>query len=133
MLPQYIPLHVAESILFVGKAIRILRNPSKSFKSHLRSHDQQYMKQETMSQEMLIPDSELKESFSELLDHQGSELLPQSEIEKIASLIETLKVLLSFIILVRGDRYTFRFYFSACQFSFIQLLKNILKTLFQKR
>ena len=69
------------------------------------------MKQETMSQEMLIPDSELKESFSELLDHQGSELLPQSEIEKIASLIETLKVLLSFIILVRGDRYTFRFYF----------------------
>ena len=92
MLPQYIPLHVAESILFVGKAIRILRYPSKSFKSYMGSHDQQDMKQETMSQKELVPVSELKDSFSKLLDTHGSELLPEAELEKIASLIETLKV-----------------------------------------
>ncbi|CAL0300253.1 unnamed protein product [Lupinus luteus] len=33
MLPEYIPMHVAESILFAGKAVRVLRNPSPSFQS----------------------------------------------------------------------------------------------------
>ncbi|KAH1108028.1 hypothetical protein J1N35_011796 [Gossypium stocksii] len=32
MLPEYIHIHAAESILFAGKAIRILRNPSPGFK-----------------------------------------------------------------------------------------------------
>ncbi|KAK1284934.1 hypothetical protein QJS10_CPB20g01980 [Acorus calamus] len=33
MLPEYIHMHVAESILFAGKAIRVLRNPGPAFKS----------------------------------------------------------------------------------------------------
>ncbi|MCE5167352.1 Gamma-tubulin complex component 4, partial [Datura stramonium] len=31
MLPEYITMHVVESILFAGKAVRVLHNPSPSF------------------------------------------------------------------------------------------------------
>jgi gamma-tubulin complex component 4 len=123
MLPQYIPLHVAESILFVGKAVRVLRNPSKSFKSHVGSHDQQYMKQETMSQKVLFPNSELKDSFSELQDNQGSELLPQSELEKIASLIETVKVDCSTFVYILGSCFC-----SLSIFFYTALCKNVLRS-----
>lgn len=91
MLPQYIPMQVAESILFVGKAVKILRNPSRSFKSHWRGYEQQDMKYDPMPEELLIPIFHPKSSFSELLDHQGPKLLPQSQIEKIALMIQDLK------------------------------------------
>ncbi|CAH1434134.1 unnamed protein product [Lactuca virosa] len=63
MLPEYIPLHVAESILFAGKAIRVLRNPSSAFRSVDAKH-------------------------TKLM---GDELLPQSEADKIESMLQNLK------------------------------------------
>ncbi|CAI9300297.1 unnamed protein product [Lactuca saligna] len=63
MLPEYIPLHVAESILFAGKAIRVLRNPSSAFRSVDAKH-------------------------TKLM---GDELLPQSESDKIESMLQNLK------------------------------------------
>lgn len=63
MLPEYIPMHVAESILFAGKAIRVLRNPSSAF----RSADARHKK--------LMAD----------------ELLPQLEADKIESMLKNLK------------------------------------------
>ncbi|KAH6559292.1 hypothetical protein KP509_1Z015200 [Ceratopteris richardii] len=84
MLPQYIPSQVAESVLFVGKAVRILRNPSKSFKSHQHETELQNGRGTTSH-------THSKASFSSKLSHQGSELLPQSQVEKIASLLQGLK------------------------------------------
>ncbi|KAI3741789.1 hypothetical protein L1987_59466 [Smallanthus sonchifolius] len=63
MLPEYIPMHIAESILFAGKAIRVLRNPSSAF----RSVDARHKKL------------------------MGDELLPQSEADKIESMLINLK------------------------------------------
>eukprot|EP00249_Psilotum_nudum_P007651 c20720_g1_i2 orf=155-2389(-) len=68
MLPEYIQLQVAESILFVGKAMRVLRNPSKAFKNQMAACQLQGM-----------------ESYRE------PELLPQSEADKISSAIQDLK------------------------------------------
>ncbi|XP_071718909.1 gamma-tubulin complex component 4-like [Rutidosis leptorrhynchoides] len=63
MLPEYIPMHVAESVLFAGKAIRVLRNPSSAF----RSVDARHKKL------------------------MGDELLPQSEADKIELMLTNLK------------------------------------------
>ncbi|KAK9055835.1 hypothetical protein SSX86_026920 [Deinandra increscens subsp. villosa] len=63
MLPAYIPMHIAESILFAGKAIRVLRNPSSAF----RSVDARHKKL------------------------MGDELLPQSEADKIETMLINLK------------------------------------------
>ncbi|XP_076888588.1 gamma-tubulin complex component 4 homolog [Bidens hawaiensis] len=63
MLPEYIPMHIAESVLFAGKAIRVLRNPSSAF----RSVDARHKKL------------------------MGDELLPQSEADKIESMLINLK------------------------------------------
>ncbi|KVI12459.1 Spc97/Spc98 [Cynara cardunculus var. scolymus] len=68
MLPEYIPMHVAESILFAGKAIRVLRNPSSAFRSvDALSHQARHKKL------------------------MGDELLPQSEADKIESMLKNLK------------------------------------------
>ncbi|XP_076942672.1 gamma-tubulin complex component 4 homolog [Bidens hawaiensis] len=63
MLPEYIPMHIAESVLFAGKAIRVLRNPSSAFRSVDAGH-------------------------KKLM---GDELLPQSEADKIESMLINLK------------------------------------------
>ncbi|KAK1412515.1 hypothetical protein QVD17_33830 [Tagetes erecta] len=69
MLPEYIPVSVAESVLFAGKAIRVLRNPSPSFQSvDVLTH-------ETRPQTVLT----------------GDELLPQSEADKIESRLKNLQ------------------------------------------
>lgn len=68
MLPEYIPMHVAESILFAGKAIRVLRNPSSAFRSvDALTHEARHKKL------------------------MGDELLPQSEADKIESMLKSLK------------------------------------------
>lgn len=100
MLPQYISMQVAESILFVGKAVRILRNPSKSFKSHQRVLELQDAKQASMHEEVLSGNFHAKGSFLEMLDHRGPKLLPQSQVEKIALMIQALKVILFVILFV---------------------------------
>lgn len=99
MLPQYISMQVAESILFVGKAVRILRNPSKSFKSHQRVLELQDAKQASVHEEVLSGNFHAKGSFLEMLDHRGPKLLPQSQVEKIALMIQALKVIL-FVLLI---------------------------------
>ncbi|KAI5078166.1 hypothetical protein GOP47_0007990, partial [Adiantum capillus-veneris] len=96
MLPQYIPSQVADSILFVGKAVRILRNPSKSFKSHQQGLGLQNSREVTSREDILSSNSYSKGSFLDILDHQGSELLPQSQVEKVALLIQALKEMPSF-------------------------------------
>lgn len=91
MLPQYISMQVAESILFVGKAVRILRNPSKSFKSQWKGYAQQETKNLTVPpQGVLLPISCAKDSL-QMTGYQGPELLPQSQVEQIASMIQDLK------------------------------------------
>ncbi|EFJ37238.1 hypothetical protein SELMODRAFT_77770 [Selaginella moellendorffii] len=65
MLPDYIQLPVAESILFVGKAVRVLRNPSAS--------------------------SSLTKQYSFSGAYEGPELLPKEEAEKIGSLLRELQ------------------------------------------
>lgn len=90
MLPEYIHMRVAESILFAGKAIRVLRNPSHAFRFQDAAHSQQ------------IPKGNQKFQFTERFSFQnepsddkeltGEELLPQSEADKIEAMLSDLKV-----------------------------------------
>ncbi|KAF5931360.1 hypothetical protein HYC85_032233 [Camellia sinensis] len=89
MLPEYIPMRVAESVLFAGKAVRVLRNPSPAFRF----------------QDACVPSTETKRItknsriygtlfFPEepSLDAKiGEELLPQSEADKIEAMLQNLK------------------------------------------
>ncbi|XP_024982197.1 gamma-tubulin complex component 4-like isoform X1 [Cynara cardunculus var. scolymus] len=83
MLPEYIPVQVAESILFAGKAIRVLRNPSSAFRSV-----------DVLSHQATGPQT-LKESLrnepSSNTKLTGDELLPQSEADKIESMLKNLQ------------------------------------------
>ncbi|XP_076940729.1 gamma-tubulin complex component 4 homolog [Bidens hawaiensis] len=83
MLPEYIPASVAESVLFSGKAIRVFRNPSSSFRSvdvltHQQTGPQTY--KESLRKEPLLNTSLT-----------GDELLPQSEADKIESRLTSLQ------------------------------------------
>lgn len=71
MLPEYVSMPVAESILFAGKAIQVLRNPSPAVQFH-GAPSQQHI------QTMLT----------------GEGLLPQSEANKIESTLQNLQVLM---------------------------------------
>ncbi|KAF3436460.1 hypothetical protein FNV43_RR23552 [Rhamnella rubrinervis] len=89
MLPEYIHMRVAESILFAGKAIRVLRNPSHAFWFQDAAHHQQ------------IPKGNQKFQFTERFSFQnepsadkeltGEELIPQSEADKIEAMLSDLK------------------------------------------
>lgn len=91
MLPEYIPMHIAESILFAGKAIRVLRNPSPAVQLHDPASHQQMPK-----------GSQRHSGFSGKLSVQknsvvkniliGEELLPQSDADKIEFMLQELKV-----------------------------------------
>ncbi|CAH1447516.1 unnamed protein product [Lactuca virosa] len=81
ILLEMLPVCVAESILFSGKAIRVLRNPSSSFRyvdvlSHQTTDPQTFKKS-------------LKKEHS-LNTTLGDELLPQSEAGKIDSMFKNL-------------------------------------------
>ncbi|WJX13674.1 Gamma-tubulin complex component 4 [Trifolium repens] len=89
MLPEYIPMRVAESILFAGKAVRVLRNPSPSF----LSRDDVYPQ---------VPKSLPKiHGFAGRFNFQREpiinsgvqveDLLPQSEADKIENMLLDLK------------------------------------------
>ncbi|XP_052172126.1 gamma-tubulin complex component 4 [Diospyros lotus] len=89
MLPEYIPMRVAESILFAGKAVRILRNPSSAF----RFQDTAYHHQKPRGPQRF-------QGFSDRFSFQkepsldakiGEELLPQSEADKIEAMLQDLK------------------------------------------
>ncbi|KAL8149077.1 gamma-tubulin complex component 4 homolog isoform X2 [Apium graveolens] len=80
MLPEYISMRVAESILFAGKAVRVLRNPSPTF----CFQDILKGSQNSMG---------LKSQKESLLDTKsiGEKLLPQVEADKIESMLQDLK------------------------------------------
>lgn len=83
MLPEYISMRVAESILFAGKAVRVLRNPSPTFCFQDKPKGSQ-------------TSPGFKGHFSSQKDTKsiGEKLLPQVEADKIESMLQDLKVFL---------------------------------------
>lgn len=90
MLPDYIQMRVAESILFVGKAVRVLRNPSPSFQSQKAGPHQQSRASNRL-QGVTGSFSFQKESFLAGRPSHDAKLLPQSEADKIAAMLQELK------------------------------------------
>ncbi|KAL5701301.1 Gamma-tubulin complex component 4 [Ranunculus cassubicifolius] len=90
MLPDYIHMRVAESILFAGKAIRVLRNPSPAFRC-----------QDVISHHHILKESTKVQGFTGRFGLQkepsvdkkmnNEELLPQSEADKIDAMLLDLK------------------------------------------
>lgn len=90
MLPEYVHMRVAESILFAGKAIRVLRNPSPAFQFKDPIHNQQIPKGAQKNQVSTGRFPFQKESFEDT-NLIGEELLPQSEADKIENMLRDLK------------------------------------------
>ncbi|WOH01579.1 hypothetical protein DCAR_0520963 [Daucus carota subsp. sativus] len=84
MLPEYISMRVAESILFAGKAVRVLRNPSPTFR---------FQDIPKGSQTSLGSKGHFSFQRESLLDTKsiGEKLLPQVEADKIESMLQDLK------------------------------------------
>ncbi|KAF9609548.1 hypothetical protein IFM89_016909 [Coptis chinensis] len=93
MLPDYIHMRVAESVLFAGKAIRVLRNPSPAFKYRdVVSHHQ--ISRETHKIQGFTGRFALQKEPSVDKKMIGEELLPQSEADKIDAMLQELKCFL---------------------------------------
>ncbi|KAL2227778.1 gamma-tubulin complex component 4 [Sesamum indicum] len=90
MLPDYIPMHIAESILFAGKAIRVLRKPSHGIQFQGAPPYQQIQKGSQKAQGFSGRLSLQKDTSVETL-LTGEELLPQSEADKIEAMLQDLK------------------------------------------
>lgn len=91
MLPEYIHMRVAESILFSGKAIKVLRNPGRSF----RQQDTVLHPQFTRSLNELLTIVKHTESHKDTVDDvrmMEEELLPRSDEDKIICMLKDLKV-----------------------------------------
>ncbi|GJN36006.1 hypothetical protein PR202_gb24829 [Eleusine coracana subsp. coracana] len=90
MLPEYIHMRVAESILFAGKAIRVLRNPSSGAKLEESFNQSQHSKGSHRMQSFIGGSSAPKElpNFSNI---SAEELLPQAEADKIDAMLKELK------------------------------------------
>ncbi|XP_042375540.1 gamma-tubulin complex component 4-like [Zingiber officinale] len=90
MLPEYIHMRVAESILFAGKAVRVLRNPTTNFRL-----------QESFMRQLVLKGSSRVQSYIETFSSQrevspamnliAEDLLPQSEADKIDAMLKELK------------------------------------------
>jgi hypothetical protein len=91
MLPEYIHMRVAESILFAGKAIRVLRNPSPGATLQEPVNQSQNSKGSHGMQSFVGGSGAPKElpSFSNI---SAEELLPQAEADKIDVMLKELKV-----------------------------------------
>ncbi|MED6121398.1 Gamma-tubulin complex component 4 [Stylosanthes scabra] len=88
MLPEYIPMRVAESILFAGKAVRVLRNPSPSFQSGDAVYPQipkSFQKIHGLAGRFHFQRDPLINSGM------GEDLLPQNEADKIEAMLLDLK------------------------------------------
>lgn len=90
MLPEYITMHVVESILFAGKAVRVLRNPSPGFQFKDGSSHQQIQRAFQRTQGYTMTISFQNNSLDKMLI--GEDLLPQAEADKIESMLQDLKV-----------------------------------------
>ncbi|KAK2965172.1 hypothetical protein RJ640_019927 [Escallonia rubra] len=90
MLPEYIPMGVAESILFAGKAVGLLRNPSPAFRFHdVLSH--QHIPRGSQTSQVYKGRFYMQKEPSLDTKPTGQELLPQSEADKIESMLQDLK------------------------------------------
>ena len=84
-------MRVAESILFAGKAIRVLRNPSPSFR---REDALYHLQMPRGSQKLQGLTGRFSFQKEPLMDAKlmGEELLPQTEADKIEAMLLDLKV-----------------------------------------
>ncbi|CAM8980751.1 unnamed protein product [Rhodiola kirilowii] len=90
MLPDYIQMRVAESVLFAGKAIRVLRNPSSKFHFQPADSREQILKGSLKSLGSAGRFAQQNESLIEkekITDY----LLPQSEADRIETMLQNLK------------------------------------------
>lgn len=94
MLPEYIPMRVAESILFAGKAVRVLRNPSPSF----QSGDALYPQMPKSFQKIHGLAGRFHFQREPIVNSGigGEDLLPQDEADKIEAMLLDLKVSVSY-------------------------------------
>ncbi|KAM3401010.1 hypothetical protein ACQJBY_005682 [Aegilops geniculata] len=90
MLPEYIHMRVAESILFAGKAIRVLRNPSPGATLLEPTNQSQTLKGSHRMQSFTGGSGALKElpNFSNI---SAEELLPQAEADRVDAMLKQLK------------------------------------------
>lgn len=89
-------MRVAESILFAGKAVRVLRNPSSSFRLQESFIHQPILRVSQKGQGFcggLTPQKELLKEMNLIAE----ELLPQSEANKIEIMLQELKVFYIFL------------------------------------
>lgn len=91
MLPEYIHMRVAESILFAGKAIRVLRNPSPGATLQEPFNQSQNSKGSHRMQSFIGGSGALKE-LPNFCNISAEELLPQAEADKIDAMLKELKV-----------------------------------------
>ena len=84
-------MRVAESILFAGKAIRVLRNPSPGATLLEPTNQSQTLKGSHRMQGFTGGSGALKElpNFSNI---SAEELLPQAEADKVDAMLKQLKV-----------------------------------------
>ncbi|RZS08119.1 hypothetical protein BHM03_00039054 [Ensete ventricosum] len=93
MLPDYINMRVAESILFAGKAVKVLRNPTSSFRLQESSVRQSVLKGSCRVQGFLGTFG-LEREITQSTNLIAEDLLPQSEADKIDSMLKELKAAL---------------------------------------
>ncbi|PIN07213.1 Gamma-tubulin ring complex protein [Handroanthus impetiginosus] len=92
MLPEYIPMHVAESILFAGKAIRVLRNPSPAVQFQVApTHQHMHKGSQRVQGFTAAGRFSIQKDTSAQTISIGEELLPQSEADKIEAMLQDLK------------------------------------------
>ncbi|KAK9275158.1 hypothetical protein L1049_022417 [Liquidambar formosana] len=91
MLPEYIHMRVAESILFAGKAVRVLRNPSPAFRFQDAECHQQIPRGSLRTQQGFVGRFGFQKEPSVDTKPIGEELLPQSEADKIETMLQDLK------------------------------------------
>ncbi|KAJ7972974.1 Gamma-tubulin complex component [Quillaja saponaria] len=90
MLPEYIHMRVAESILFAGKAVGILRSPSPAFQFKDPVHNQHMPNSFQKLQGFTVRFPSQKGSLTNT-GLGGEDLLPQSEADKIEIMLLDLK------------------------------------------
>lgn len=83
-------MRVAESILFAGKAIRVLRNPSPS--SKLQESNQSQNSKASHRVQSFIGGSGAPKESANFLNISAEELLPQTEADRIDAMLKELKV-----------------------------------------
>lgn len=96
-------MRVAESILFAGKAIRVLRNPSHTYRFQDAVYHQQIPKGTQKFQ--YTGHFSFQNELSADKEFIGEELLPQSEADKIEAMLSDLKVSIRYFFYIIIDNF----------------------------